>query len=358
MLHVSTSHDGRLFATCSKDGQLCVWRTDPPVALLHAHDMRLYNWKHTHHSEFNATDTLLLVSGVYKGGHQTTAGEIAVFSVAAATDAADAADAGAGATTTSQLRCRIVNRPFDTFGTWLTAGHLLSGDLRWLAHLVSSTVVRVTHVDERTDADAVPEQRTLVRFCNRNASSVRQLLVADVARTWPETAAAGAAESAVVEDAGNAEDSAESVVRDAKLLIFLCGSSTYSPHEIGFKFLGAGAGDSASAAGGGPPADRQRFDAADRRLDLRGHIVGMALSPDHRRLYVNCRRWPSGARIANVLEPPPIAREARTRAFDVRTLREVVAVGGGGEAPQLAEFTATEEAFVLVPAVCEDYVAR
>lgn len=81
VLHVSCSHNGRMFATCSKDGRLIVWSTAHPVSVIYTHDMKEYNWKHTQYSEFNASDTLILVSGVYKGDQLTTSGEIAVFTV-------------------------------------------------------------------------------------------------------------------------------------------------------------------------------------------------------------------------------------------------------------------------------------
>ena len=42
--------------------------------------MREFTWKYTQYSQFNETDTLLLVSGVHFGAHSTS-GEIAVFNL-------------------------------------------------------------------------------------------------------------------------------------------------------------------------------------------------------------------------------------------------------------------------------------
>ena len=42
--------------------------------------MKKFNWKYTQFSEFNESDTLLLVSGVLFGLHSTS-GEIAVFNL-------------------------------------------------------------------------------------------------------------------------------------------------------------------------------------------------------------------------------------------------------------------------------------
>lgn len=58
-----------------------VWNAAYPVSVKYKHDMKAYDWKYTQYSEFNASDTLIMVSGVYKGDQRTTAGEIAVFSV-------------------------------------------------------------------------------------------------------------------------------------------------------------------------------------------------------------------------------------------------------------------------------------
>lgn len=43
--------------------------------------MKKFSWKYTQFSQFNQSDTLLLVSGVHFGSPHSTSGEIAVFSV-------------------------------------------------------------------------------------------------------------------------------------------------------------------------------------------------------------------------------------------------------------------------------------
>ena len=50
------------------------------MRIWHARDMRIFSWKYTQFSEFNADDSLLLVSGVHFGNNSVT-GEIAVFTV-------------------------------------------------------------------------------------------------------------------------------------------------------------------------------------------------------------------------------------------------------------------------------------
>ena len=99
--------------------------------------MKLMSWKYTQYSQFNQSDTLLLVSGVHFGTPHATSGEIAVFSVQNG----------------SRLKCRVMNRPYDIFGTWFTDNHLLSGDLHWLAHLVSTSVLWLNKANQEVDSE-------------------------------------------------------------------------------------------------------------------------------------------------------------------------------------------------------------
>lgn len=43
--------------------------------------MKMYSWKYTQFSQFNESDTLLLVSGVHSAKLQTISGVIAVFNL-------------------------------------------------------------------------------------------------------------------------------------------------------------------------------------------------------------------------------------------------------------------------------------
>ncbi|KAJ8875106.1 hypothetical protein PR048_022997, partial [Dryococelus australis] len=81
VLHVSFSHNGKMFATCSKDGYILVWNSSYPASMKYHHDMKTFSWKYTQYSQFNESDTLLLVSGVHFGTPHSTSGEIAVFSL-------------------------------------------------------------------------------------------------------------------------------------------------------------------------------------------------------------------------------------------------------------------------------------
>lgn len=79
VLHVSFSHNGVLFATCSKDGYVKCWNTmEFPVDCVYQADMVQFLWKFPQFSAFNSSDTLLLVSGVHFGPLSST-GEIIIF---------------------------------------------------------------------------------------------------------------------------------------------------------------------------------------------------------------------------------------------------------------------------------------
>ena len=57
-----------------------MWDSGYPATVKYQKDMKEFSWKYTQFSEFNETDTLLLVSGVHFGS-ESTSGEIAIFSI-------------------------------------------------------------------------------------------------------------------------------------------------------------------------------------------------------------------------------------------------------------------------------------
>lgn len=78
-----------------------------------------------------------------------------------------------------ELQCRVVNKPYDIFGTWYSDQYLLSGDLHWLAHLVSTSYLRLNRATQETDSEHIPITQNMFRFYNRNASSIRAIMVAN-----------------------------------------------------------------------------------------------------------------------------------------------------------------------------------
>ncbi|XP_061169605.1 F-box/WD repeat-containing protein 5-like [Saccostrea echinata] len=162
VLHVSFSHNGKMFATCSKDGFIKVWNAAYPIQLRDKYDMRTLTWKYTQFSQFNKNDTLLLVSGVHFGS-QSTSGEIAVFNLEGE----------------FLLQARVINKPYDVFGTWYNYNYLLSGNLHITGQLQSCSSIILNKGFQDIESEHESVVMGLYRFENQNASSIRTLLVAE-----------------------------------------------------------------------------------------------------------------------------------------------------------------------------------
>jgi F-box/WD-40 domain protein 5 len=174
-----------------------------------------------------------------------------------------------------------------------------------------------------------------------------------------------------------------------KLLIFTMGSETYTPHQIGVKLVTEkhvkncrpfhidawdNAGNSvlgnlfAEDYDNDPAPDgdnrvapvlpgvgvhrREDADVADHVFEMHGHVIGMALSPDHRYLYVNSRAWPENYVISDWQNPPPIAQEIEVHVIDLVTLESL----GPVHRSHLA-YTANSECFFIFLSVSPDFVA-
>ncbi|XP_030853545.1 F-box/WD repeat-containing protein 5 [Strongylocentrotus purpuratus] len=163
VLHVSFSHNGKLFASCSKDGTIKVWKSGPPASLKYSQNMKeQFRWQFTQFSQFNSSDSLLLVSGVHFGPNSTS-GEIAVFNLKE-----DFA-----------LQARVQNKPYDIFGCWLNNAYLLSGNLHYLGQLSSCSALWLNRATQEADSEQESVVMRLFKFLNMNASTVRGITVAN-----------------------------------------------------------------------------------------------------------------------------------------------------------------------------------
>ncbi|GIX69712.1 hypothetical protein CDAR_477981 [Caerostris darwini] len=151
-----------MFASTSKDGYIKVWTATYPAEVCYSKDMKSFSWNYTQFSQFNESDTLLLVSGVHFGAH-TASGEIAVFNLQ-------------GGFT---LQCRVLNKPYDIFGTWYTDEYLLSGRLHFLGHLISCSALWLNKAWQESESEKKPIIKRLFKFYNRKASSVRSIAIAN-----------------------------------------------------------------------------------------------------------------------------------------------------------------------------------
>lgn len=352
VLHVSFSHDGSCFASCSKDGHVKLWCSTYPASVVHSRNMRELSWNYTQFSQFNDSDTLLLVSGVHFGTH-TASGEIAVFNLKEG----------------FALQCRVLNKPYDIFGAWYTDHYLLSGKLHFLGHMLSCSAVWLNKAWQESESEKKPIVKQLFKFFNRNASSIRTILVANCEQ--PHIRGNPVSEPWTSQDDDTDEDSVGSdnpLYMHEKLLIFTTGSLTYAPHQVGFKRIkpfcfGEPEKD--------PPTLSQRiaeqrregrfevpdpvedaFDPVDHVVDLHGHIIGMGLSPDHRFLYINSRPWPQNYVIEQPLSPPPIAQEIDIHVIDLTTMEEV-----GNLLRSHRAYTPNDDCFFIFLDVSDQYVA-
>ncbi|XP_071948006.1 F-box/WD repeat-containing protein 5-like [Antedon mediterranea] len=163
VLHVSFSHNGKMFSSCSKDGTIKVWKTGPPASIRYSQSMKeLFRWQYTQFSQFNATDTLLLVSGVHFGPNSTS-GEIAVFNIKEE----------------FYLQARVLNKPYDIFGCWLNNSYLLSGNLHYLGNLSSCSALWLNKAMQEVDSEQESVVMRIFKFLNINASTIRNIMVAN-----------------------------------------------------------------------------------------------------------------------------------------------------------------------------------
>ncbi|XP_067660737.1 F-box/WD repeat-containing protein 5-like isoform X2 [Haliotis asinina] len=223
VLHVSFSHNGQLFATCSKDGTVKVWTSSYPATLKYEHDMKEFTWKYTQFSNFNESDTLLLVSGVHFG-NMSTSGEIAVFSL----------------TQNFELQCRVINKPYDVFGTWYDDTHLLSGNLHWTRQLNSCSALWLNKASQSIESERESVVMRLFRFLNTNASSIRTIMISkNLTDTKVENMASKAAkpdrESVRCKSDMNGESQSVKVVENS---VHSVTSQTGSRQDIGNQING------------------------------------------------------------------------------------------------------------------------
>ncbi|XP_045472251.1 F-box/WD repeat-containing protein 5 [Harmonia axyridis] len=398
VLHITFSHNGQYFVTCSRDCIVMIWSSSYPAELKDSLDMTSFNWRCAHYSEFNESDSLLLVSGIVMGPETSTAGEIIVFYV----EDFLAADSGI-----LKMKCRVDNTPYSLFGTWYNDSFLLSGNRFWLGGFVTSSLIYMNRASQETSSEHIPITHGLFKFYNTNRSCVTSLLIAKCLRdvvlddpldseevksyfdksSFKMDQLGGSVDDHTLyynkryreyenntlfrideyfeeEDDENISEtsSMSEQVADTgdKYLIFVTGSNTFIPHEIGFKRIRSFKFPDRIDPG---PSLKERqmlyderkrlldsgvenifwndvdsiaekFDTPDHLIDLHGHILGMRLSPDHRFLFVTIRRWPEWEtyNFEDVVDPSPkVQSDIALNVIDMVTL-EVVGVSAESNA--------------------------
>ncbi|CAG2221386.1 FBXW5 [Mytilus edulis] len=177
VLHVSFSHDGKLFCTTSKDATIKVWNVGDPTTIKHTKNFRdLLSWDFTQFSCFNQIDTLLLVSSVKTTDFMDRRGYVAIISLP------------------HDFRIiRVVSMdPSQLFGSWLDNSTFLGGCLEISLDRFTTTV-QIESFDvpdgsveikgeEKENLPEVEEGtgRNLFTFCSETASLIKFLTVAHI----------------------------------------------------------------------------------------------------------------------------------------------------------------------------------
>lgn len=219
---------------------------------------------------------------------------------------------------------------------------------------------------------------------------------AEFRREFEETASESSSELDDYTDVEMGDEDLYEDLDDAcpKYLIFSTGSRTYTPHQIGIKKVGKvnfpkklepglsiqerlalrdrrrelealiqslspeEARLQLDGVENHPDPDwlnfssvASRFDGIDATIDIEGHIIGIALSPDNRFLYVNSRPWPKDCVIPNPLEPPPISQEIDIHVIDLQTLKKVGTMLRAHKA-----YTPNSECFFIFLSVSDNFV--
>jgi len=333
VLHVAFSNSGENFVTCSKDTSVVVWNlSDNLTATLHQQvDMKLHNWMYSWASKYNSTDSLLLVAGVVS----EIDGEIAVFKV----------DKQSNEKAYSIL-CRVSNNPYDVMGDWASQTHFFSGRLTLVPGSVWPTATLYMCEADPTISPDTPSlnnnivKNIVLRLQDENTNYLRCLHITNK-HTVNQSVAPQSNDRVEVGEPQDVDPGCSRVLEENNIcLVFLTNSSSLAPHEIGFCWI--------------KPENLSNIMLArtpDRVIEFGGHIVGLSLSPDHRFLFVNVRRWPTNATL-NPLESPVIAREIEMRVVELETLTLLETVYSGHKG-----FTDSMAAFYIYIDVGRDLVA-
>lgn len=76
------------------------------------------------------------------------------------------------------LICRILNKPYDVFGTFYSEEYIFSGQVKQIANLICSCSIWIHKAYANVTSEQKPLMSRLFRFMNVNASFIRTLLVA------------------------------------------------------------------------------------------------------------------------------------------------------------------------------------
>lgn len=234
----------------------------------------------------------------------------------------------------------VISEPYDVFGAWLTDTHYISGSFEFRVPFYDSSISELW-------ANSIyggTHGGTPVRLCrvmNENGSSVRNVLVAKP----------------------------RFLNNNELYLIFTHGIVTYIPHQIVVKKIRLSTshaselcvfddmdGEKSSVESTRSESDDEDdvgFTKLDYVIETHAHIIGVGLSPQEDKLYVNCRPWVNRNKDdAKSHEDLEISDNIHTRVYSLSTMKFVKEHVGH------KAFTPNDKCFFIFLDVSDLLVAR
>jgi len=357
VLHVKFSHDGSELVSCSKDRTFMVWtdETDKDDGKFHccyANDMSKYEWRHTWAAQFCPNDSKLMVSGVVSD----IRGEIAIFDTGRYSESRPSRKSNQHGL--YKILNRVVNDPYDMLGCWCSDRFFLSATFDFQPSEIASIWLCRPHNEADASAHLSLISPTKVIFKFRNPAN--RAIYARFLQLHPRSQFKGEsnywsdqggqelsnapssddefpsvdlpfATGEMADKSNNFENATKDIFDEEMCIIFICSDRTFIPHQVGFQRIQPSSMTNEAVIRNG----------AEKVIDLHGHIVGIAISPDYKELYVNVRSWPENC-IPTMDNSPAIANQIEMKIIDLETftIKKQSLMGHVG-------FTPSEKAFYL-----------
>ena len=217
---------------------------------------------------------------------------------------------------------KVLNEPYDVFGTWLDGDYFLVGEFKF-AHPFGDNSFSELWAHHTKDNYA----KKILSVKNSDQSSVRMISVTNRSSlTFPQINPLG---------------------YEKKTIVYTYGTVSYTPHQVVIQeILWPPSKHEESCT---ESVESQGHNGV-RKIETSSHIIGMDVSPDKRYLYVNCRPWTQEE--IDFRDPPEIANDIELRVYDMQSL-ELLMTHIGHQS-----FTKNTECFFIFVNASDSLVAR